>query len=219
VSALWAVVPVKELALAKTRLAPALDPRQRRAFMLAMLEDVMDALARSGGLAGIIVATLDAEAARLAQRFGARISRAAAGDGHSEAVNAAAQVLARENAAMLTLPADIPLLDPADVAAIIGASGAGGSGFVIVPARSGGGTNAVLCAPADRVPLRFGAPSFAAHVAAARAAGIESIVLDLPRVALDIDEPADLAAFRAANASCRARDILAKRTVRVIQSH
>ena len=218
-SGLWAVVPVKEPARGKTRLAPALDAAARRALMLAMLGDVLDALAQAPGLSGVLVATLDREAASVATRFGAEISREDAGLGHSEAVAAAARRLAREQSAMLTLPADIPLLQPEDVAAILEAH-RGGRDFVIVPSRDGNGTNAVLCAPADLVPLRFGAPSFRPHLAAARARGIEPTVLDLPRVALDIDEPADLEALLAAPSRCRARTVAAMRntTGEVIQS-
>ena len=204
-SALWAVVPVKELRHAKARLAGALDPQHRRVLMLAMLEDVLGALARAPALDGIIVATLDPDAAAAARRFGAAILREAAGEGHTEAVAAAARLLAKQGSAMMTLPADIPLLRPEDVAAVA----ACGKDFVIVPSRDGTGTNAVLCAPADLVPLRFGAPSFVAHLAAARARGIAPHVLDLPRVALDIDEPADLAALAAAPEPCRAREVLA----------
>ncbi len=165
------------------------------------------------GLAGIVVATLDPEAAAMARRFGAEISSEDAGRGHTEAVACVARRLARDTAAMLTLPADIPLVRPADIDVIV-AAGASGQGFVIVPSRDGAGTNAALCAPADLVPLRFGAPSFLAHLAAARARGIEPHVLHLPRIALDIDEPADLAALLAADAPCRARKLLAAAPVR-----
>ncbi len=212
-SALWAVVPVKELGQAKVRLAPVLDAGARRALMLAMLEDVLAALAATTGLAGIVVATLDPDAATLAGRFGARISRTEAGRGHSEAVAAVAGLLARDTAAMLTLPADIPLVRPADVSELVAAHDSG-QNFVIVPSRDGAGTNAVLCAPADLVPLRFGAPSFASHLAQARDRGIEPFVLRLPRIALDIDEPADLAALRAAPGSARAQRFLAGAPVR-----
>jgi 2-phospho-L-lactate guanylyltransferase len=204
-SALWAVVPVKDFSRAKARLAGALDAGLRRDLMRAMLEDVLDALARTPALDGIIVATVDEEAAMIARRFGAALSREDAGSGHSEAVAACARRLGRDGAAMLTLAADIPLLCPADVTAI---AAAGDRGFVIVPSHDLG-SNAVLCAPADAVPLRFGAPSFPPHVAAARARGFAPVTLDLPRVALDIDAPRDLAALVAADGTCRARALLA----------
>jgi 2-phospho-L-lactate guanylyltransferase len=203
----WAVVPVKALALAKQRLAGTLDAALRQELALAMLEDVLDCLAAVPLLAGIIVATEDARAATLAARYGAGLSRADAGIGHSEAVAAVAHRLAQDGAAMLALPADIPLARPADIARIIAACDAA-PGFAIVPARDGLGSNAVLCAPADVVPLRFGGASFSPHVAAARARGLLPAVLDLPRIALDIDDGADLAAFLAVPSHSRARALL-----------
>jgi 2-phospho-L-lactate guanylyltransferase len=200
----WAVVPVKELGAAKQRLAGTLDAKRRRDLALAMVEDVLVALAAVPRLAGIIVATIDPEAAALAARFGAVVSREDAALGHSEAVAAAARRLARDGTAMLTLPGDIPLVQPADVARLIDACAA----FAIVPAHDQKGSNAVLCAPADLVPLRFGGASFAPHVAAARARGLNPLSLDLPRIALDIDEAADLAAFLAIPSRTRARALL-----------
>ena len=46
---LWAVVPVKERASAKERLAPMLRPEMRQALALAMLEDVLAALTATPG--------------------------------------------------------------------------------------------------------------------------------------------------------------------------
>jgi 2-phospho-L-lactate guanylyltransferase len=205
---LYAVVPVKELAAAKQRLAAALDAGTRQTLALAMFEDVLACLAAVPRLAGVIVATVDAEAAALAARYGAAVSREDAAVGHSEAVAAVARRLASNGAAMLTLPADIPLMEPADVARLIDARGAG---FAIVPARDGQGSNAVLCAPATLVPLRFGGASCAPHLAAARATGLAPAVLDLPRIALDIDDAADLAAFLAVPSRSRARALLSAR--------
>ena len=69
--------------------------------------------------------------------------------------------------------------------------------FVIVPAHDRQGSNAILCAPPAHVPLSFGNHSFAPHLAAARRAGIEPCIVELPGIGLDIDSPADLAAFLA----------------------
>ena len=88
---LWAVVPVKERDRAKERLAPLLPPEMRQALALAMLDDVLAALAAASGLAGVIVVTVDREARRLALGYGARILEDGARDGHTGAVAAAAR--------------------------------------------------------------------------------------------------------------------------------
>ena len=53
----------------------------------------------------------------------------------------------------------------------------------------------MLCAPPDAVPLRFGDNSFFPHLDAARRCGIEPVVVRQPGIGMDIDHPADLAAF------------------------
>ncbi len=66
------------------------------------------------------------------------------------------------------------------------------------------GSNAILMSPPDAVPLRFGDDSFRPHLAAARAAGIEPTIVHLPGIALDIDNPADLAHFSQVGSRTRA---------------
>jgi 2-phospho-L-lactate guanylyltransferase len=108
---------------------------------------------------------------------------------------------------MLALPGDIPLLAPDDIAQLL-ETRRRPPAFTIVPARDHQGSNAVLCAPADAVPLRFGEDSFLPHLAAARARGIEPMVLRLPRIALDVDTPEDLALFRSTPSRTRTRALL-----------
>jgi 2-phospho-L-lactate/phosphoenolpyruvate guanylyltransferase len=206
-STVWAAIPVKELGAAKQRLGDRLHPERRRALALAMLEDVLAALGKSRVISGVAVLTVDPDAAALAVRFGAESWPDDARLGHSEAVAAAARRLARQRCAMLTLPADVPLVAPEDIAQIVGTAAAPPA-FVIAPARDGNGSNAVLCAPADAVPLRFGGASFPAHLAVARSLGVEPKILDLPRIALDIDTGDDLDLFEAQRSDTRAQAVL-----------
>jgi 2-phospho-L-lactate/phosphoenolpyruvate guanylyltransferase len=208
---LWAVVPVKERDRAKERLAALLSPELRRELVLAMLEDVLAALARAAGLAGLLVVTLDPGAGRLARRYGARIVEDRARDGHTGAVTAAARLLADEGCGgMLTVPGDIPLVTAHEISQIVAAHSPAPS-FTIVPSHDEGGSNAILMSPPDAVPLRFGADSFFPHLRAAEAQGITPTVLRLPGIALDIDNPEDLTAFaQRPVASTRTRALLAE---------
>lgn len=52
--------------------------------------------------------------------------------------------------------------------------------------------DAVFRRPANLFPLRFGNDSFKPHQAAAAATGKPSVVLKLPGIAVDIDNPSDL---------------------------
>ncbi len=194
---IWAAVPVKEFIGAKQRLASLLTPTQRQALAAAMFEDVLAALANAP-LAGIVVNTVDPVATELALRYGARVMTDSARDGHTGAVMAMARVLGEEGrAGMLTVPGDIPRVTAAEIAAIISARRPAPS-VTIVPAHDERGSNAVLCSPPMVMPLRFGDDSFLPHLAAARALGFEPTIVKLPGVALDIDQPEDLLAFRRA---------------------
>jgi 2-phospho-L-lactate guanylyltransferase len=204
----WAVVPVKELDRAKERLAPVLPPERRRALMLAMLEDVLTALAATTGLSGLAVVTVDAAARRLAARYGARIIETGARDGHSGAVAGAARLLAVDGCSgMLTLPGDIPLVTPAEITQLLAAHRPAPA-FTIAPSRDERGSNAIICSPPDAVPLRFGEDSFFPHLRAAEACGIRPTVLRLPGIALDVDTPEDLAALTLVPPATRAHALL-----------
>jgi 2-phospho-L-lactate/phosphoenolpyruvate guanylyltransferase len=205
---IWAVVPVKETGCAKQRLAGLLPAHARQQLAIAMLEDVLQAIAAVPELMGIVVVTIDPTAARIASRMGARVWSDGARDGHTGAVTAAARRLAAHGSTMLTIPGDVPLVSPADIRHLLDIHRRN-PGFTIVPARDERGSNAIVCSPADLVPLRFGADSFFPHLAAARACGVEPTTVHLPRIALDIDEPADLAAFMKVPSTTRARELLA----------
>jgi 2-phospho-L-lactate guanylyltransferase len=204
----WAVVPVKELDRAKQRLAPLLPSAQRRALMLAMVEDVLAALAAAPGLAGIAVVTIDAAAAAVAAGYRARVIAEGARDGHSGAVAAAARLLAAEGCAgMLTVPGDVPLVSPQEIAAILAAHRPAPA-FTIAPSHDERGSNAILASPPDLVPFAFGEDSFRPHLAAAAARGVAATILHLPGLARDIDNPEDLVSFMRIRSRTRARAVL-----------
>jgi 2-phospho-L-lactate guanylyltransferase len=201
---IWAVVPVKDTEAAKQRLAAAVPAGLRRGLALAMLEDVLAALATARGLAGIMLVTIDPAARDLAARYGAQCLAEGARDGHTGAVMAAARRLASEGrGAMLTLPGDVPLVTAAEIERLIAAHRPAPA-FTIAPSHDAMGSNAILMSPPDAVALRFGDDSFRPHLAAARARGIAPTIVALPGLALDIDNPADLAHFSRAGSRTRA---------------
>ncbi|HEY4471371.1 MAG TPA: 2-phospho-L-lactate guanylyltransferase [Stellaceae bacterium] len=201
---IWAVVPVKDTSAAKQRLASAVPPPLRQELMLAMLEDVLAALADAPGLAGRLLVTTDPAAQRLATRYGVAWLTDGAGDGHTGAVAAAARHLAANGAAgMLTVPGDIPLVTVAEIARLLDAHRPAPA-FTIAPSHDELGSNAIIVSPPEAVPLRFGDNSFFPHLAAAEARGITPTVLPLPGIALDIDNPGDLRHFAGLGSRTRA---------------
>ena len=200
-------VPVKDLVDAKQRLVPFLDPGERRALAAAMLEDVLDALA-AARVAETWVVTRDAAVLDLAGRRGARCLTEPVNRGHTEAVAVAQrEALARGVGRFLTVPGDVPCLTAAEVAALVDALG-GAPGVAFVPSRSGFGTNGVLLAPPNAMPLKFGEPSFDNHLLAARARGFTPVVLRLPGLGLDVDAPDDLGIVLATGGVTRSAGLL-----------
>jgi 2-phospho-L-lactate guanylyltransferase len=160
-----------------------------------MLRDVLDAVAGSRRVAGAMIVTLDPHATALGEKIDARIVTEGARDGHTGSVNAGLRILTREGrGGMITIPGDIPATRAGEIDAVLSAHLAAPS-FTISPAHDDLGSNAVVCSPPESVPLRFGDNSYFPHLDAARLQGIEPTVIRQPGIAMDIDNPADLALF------------------------
>jgi 2-phospho-L-lactate guanylyltransferase len=192
VAGIWAVVPVKAFARAKSRLAAAFPADLRQVLVRAMLEDVLAALAGVEGLAGCAVATVEPEARVIAARHGARVL-ADADHGLNETLTAAARMLKAEGVrGMLVLPGDIPAVTSSEIGALL-ASHEGSPAVSLVAAYDGQGTNALLASPPDVLDFAFGPGSFMAHRAAAERLGIAPNIRTFPGMAVDLDTPADIA--------------------------
>ena len=199
----YAALPVKDLVNAKQRLAALLEPAERRDLAAAMLEDVLDALQAIHELSLRIV-TRDPEVLALAARRGFVCLTEQANRGHTEAVAFAQDEAARLGApGFLTVPGDVPCVTPTELRALLAAAESGPA-VVLVPSRSGFGTNAALLVPPSAMPLKFGEPSFANHLDAARARGLTPRVLTLPGLGLDVDAPEDLRLLLERGATTRA---------------
>lgn len=203
-----AVVPVKPLGRALGRLAAVLSPAERRDLQAAMLADLLAACRDCAALAGVLVVSADPAAGELAAGFGARVlPDHAPPQGMNAAVAIGCADAARRGLRALVLTADLPLTRPGDLAAIV-AAGEAGPGVVLVPSRDGTGTNALLLDPPEAMPTRLGPDSRARHRRLARERGLALRELALPRVALDVDTPADLAAVATGGHGwCRTVDV------------
>ena len=191
-SDIWAIIPVKEFDGAKHRLSGLLSPPQRRLLADTMLTDMLDAVAGSRLLAGVVIVTLDPQATALGNKIGARIRTEGAREGHTGSVNAGRRLLAGEGRlGMITMPGDIPAISASEIDAVLSAHSAAPS-FTISPAHDDLGSNAGVASPPELVPLRFGDNSYFPHLDAARQQGIEPTVIRQPGIAMDIDHPADL---------------------------
>ncbi len=201
------LVPVKNLVNAKQRLSAVLSPEERGELARAMCEDVLHTVSRWQGRPEVAVVTSDPFAAELATRFDFQVIADELNPGETGAIEMATAVCRERGAtSTLVIPADIPLIDDAELQMIM--DSAEGAGTVLVPDAAGRGTNAALRAPADLFPLRFGNDSFLPHLAAARASGLPCVVLELPGIARDVDRPEDLQALATAHGNRRSQELV-----------
>jgi 2-phospho-L-lactate/phosphoenolpyruvate guanylyltransferase len=189
-----AIVPVKELAHGKSRLAGALGRDGAERLALAMLEDVVAALRAARAVDVVAVVTPDVAVAEAAEKAGAR---ALLGDdpGLNESIDRAARELGAETT--LVVLGDVAGAQPDDVDALLAALAACEAPAVaLAPARDGG-TAALARRPHGAIASRFGPDSANAHRAAARAANAAWVERPLPSLSLDLDDADDLRAFLA----------------------
>jgi 2-phospho-L-lactate/phosphoenolpyruvate guanylyltransferase len=190
----FAVVPVKDLAGTKSRLSPILNPGARAGLTLYMMGRVVSAL-RGAGVENVGVVSPDRIVLGEARERGATPLRQ-----ESRGLNPALEegrrwAMDRGAPALLVLPADLPLLDPEDVRAVLGQTSEEPS-LVISPDRTHTGTNALLLKPPDAVPFAFGVGSYEAHLRAARERGLDVRVCERPHLAFDLDTAGDLARLK-----------------------
>lgn len=185
------LVPIKNTSNAKQRLASVLEQSARTRLAQAMLHDVLAALHSWEKRPIVGIVTGDLYATNLAEEFGFEVIPDSENPGETGAIEMATRIcVERGEDSTLVIPADIPLIQPWEFDEIMRHAPKAGS--VLVPAGDGRGTNAAFRRPADLFPLRFGNDSFKPHHAAALATGKPSVVLSLPGIAIDVDNPEDL---------------------------
>lgn len=205
---MYAVIPAKGFKGAKQRLSTLLQPDERMALARGMLTDTLTACCQARGLDGVGVVTSDRDAAEVAAALGAEVLWESSAQGHSEAVQVGVQYcLQRGVTAMLTMPGDLPLLTPNDVETMAQAPHPHVP-VVLAPNRDDLGTNALLLSPPDCLPFSFGYDSFQRHLKLAAERRLAVVIRRLPRLALDIDEPEDLALFAAHQTPCHSLKVL-----------
>jgi 2-phospho-L-lactate guanylyltransferase len=186
------LIPVKDLDHAKQRLAPWLSQGDRTSLAAAMFDDFCAAVTRARGMDRVfLISNYDPAIAR-AESNGWEVIREIEQQSESASVDAASKFCAERGVtALARVPIDLPLITPDDISTIFDAARAAPS-MVIVPSRSGTGTNTLLRTPPALFPSHFGPNSFPKHIAEAARCGAECVVLRNERLELDVDDWDDL---------------------------
>lgn len=184
-----ALVPVKFLSHAKSRLT-GISTGLRRDLAVAFALDTLAAVLATPAVAEVVVVTSDRDVVAQARRMGCTVAPDT-GDLNGS-LRAAAGRLGpdRPETTPVALCADLPALEPDDLAAALAQVAPGSAWFVTD--HEGVGTT-LYAAPYPGFDPSFGPGSRAAH----RATGAREIVGDLRRLRRDVDSMADLEALAA----------------------
>ena len=172
-----AVVPLKGRAERKTRLAPHLTPAERHTLTLRLFAHVLNTLRQVPEIAEIAV-LCDLRPENYLGRLIADEGRGL----NTELTAIACATPAR----LLILHADLPMVLPNDIAAMLSAAT---KGSAVASDRHGTGTNALALTYPAAFAFHFGPDSLARHLAQP-----DTRLVTRPGLALDIDTEADLAA-------------------------
>ena len=190
--ALWAIVPVKPLQRGKSRLAGVLTREERANLNRYLLAHTLETLTEIKDIENILVVSRDPAALSLARDYGARTVQEK-GNPQLNVALTRATLVAREytTRGVLIVPADLPLLTPQDVKAML-VRASDPPVVVVAPDRHQTGTNALLVCPVGLIKYDFGPGSFKRHCELAEQAGARVEIVELPSLALDVDLPEDL---------------------------
>ena len=176
-------------------MASCLSEEERQALTWAMFEDVTEAAAGVTQCEAIVIVSSYAPAIHRARLLGFDVIVEEHQFSESESVDSASAALAAKGFdAVMRLPADVPLVRSDDIDELLTRE-LSAPAALLVASREGTGTNAIIRTPPTVFPSRFGPNSLALHTKEAAKAGAQCLVANYPRLALDIDDASDLAAF------------------------
>lgn len=183
------VLPVKRLAVAKTRLGPPYEGR-RQQLALAFALDTAEAVLATRGVRGLVAVTDEPEAARALRELGAEVVPDEPDAGLNPALRhgATRAALRFPGCGTGALSADLPSLRPDELALALDRAR---DAAAFVRDLSGSGTTLVLAAAGHELQPEFGTDSARQHLLAGHT---EVPADDLPTLRLDVDTAADLTA-------------------------
>jgi 2-phospho-L-lactate guanylyltransferase len=189
-------VLVKDFSTAKQRLRPALDPRARRDLAHRNARLALES-ARAGDHVVAVCGSQDA--AEVARDAGAEVLVEDQPLGQNPAARRGLDFAVSQGAsAVLLISSDLPLVSRGVLQEMLDtARRLDGAAVVAAPATGRGGTNALYLRPPDAVDLHFGEDSLRKFERDAAGRGVRFVLFEAPELALDLDEPSDLAILAA----------------------
>lgn len=187
------IVPVKSPKRAKHRLAALLSEEERYRLASAMARDVFRAVRGIEEYPAVVVSD-DPDILHQAERFGLEPFEDRICQGQSAAVQQGFSLAwDRGHTAAMTVPGDVPAVTSDELRLL--ATHRPEVEVLLVTDRDRIGTNGLRLVPPHAITLRFGEDSLNLHRAEAARANRSFALLEMTGLQVDLDQPADVAAF------------------------
>ncbi|RMG85037.1 MAG: 2-phospho-L-lactate guanylyltransferase [Chloroflexi bacterium] len=210
----WAIIPVKPLGQAKSRLSQILTPEQRASFAEVMLRQVLSVVSESHTVVGTLVVSRDTHVLAIAREYGAKtVQESGTPELNAALARATSVVKSWSCTSVLILPADLPFVTVEDIENMI-KLGPFAPAVVIAPDRDRDGTNGLFIRPPGLIEYAYGPGSFQRHVALAKEAGAIVREYQSEHMQFDVDLPEHLIEYnqRIKQADAEAHKLLASDT-------
>ena len=191
---MWAIIPINNFNESFSRLSNVLNKKQREEMTQILATQVLDALTPIASVEKIIV--LSNEIEWLSSFWNKKIVVLPEPDTEqfSKKIDNTAQWIQSQGVtAMLYLSIDLPYIQQEDIENLISQHI---SGLSIVEAKKDNGTNALILDLPTKMEFQFGPNSFSKHLAEARSKNINTTIVNIECLSLDLDDWNDLHLFK-----------------------
>ena len=194
---LWAIVPVKPIRRGKSRLSEILSEEERAKLNHQLFIHTIDILKQVNAVSDILVVSRDSDVLTEAREMDVRtVTENGTPELNPALFRASLFSKAFSTEGIMIVPADLPLMTPADVEAFLDKRTQAPE-VIIAPDRHGKGTNLLFANPADILTFSYGDDSLTRHSDLAKEKGARLTVFDNERIGLDLDIPEDYELLKA----------------------
>ena len=185
-----AIIPVKTFTNAKTRLE--LSSSKKEALCKIMLEEILHTISISPQIDEIVVVTKDNEAMNIGKKFNAVCILDEKEESVNNAISLADKYILENNFdASIVFPQDIPYIKTQDIDFMLNYK-TPPNFVIVVPSRRFDGTNALVRMPVDIMETHYDEDSYKIHLNTAKEKTLNSALIFVKRIMLDVDNDEDL---------------------------
>ncbi|MBI9050876.1 MAG: 2-phospho-L-lactate guanylyltransferase [Anaerolineaceae bacterium] len=188
----WAVIPMKPLNDAKSRLSTVLSDQERKALVIALFKHTLDQFSTIHKFDGLSVITADPVLAGIARSDDVEVFEETEPSNLNHSLQAAMPFFIKKKVnSLLVLPGDLPYINTRvliDMEHEMEKSNL----LMIAPDQHLSGTNALFFNPLKKMEFFFGEHSFIKHIENGRAAKYSIKLYFADALKMDIDTPEDM---------------------------